>query len=723
MIKAIEDELNQLSRDTDQGTANLLSYIIRYSEQRLSSYDSKLKIILDPYKAELLSLSSSISGSLEFRKRVYSHFFSLKTPLKTDIQRLGYLVSLGADTRRAVYTDSNRSNAVDGPAWARKAITLLCLAGKVSSACYTFAKVTAKLQRGYTFKINSLRVPSLAYVLEERLTVLSALERASIPDSYLVIQDIKNRLGSEAKFAKAQTQYPYVHAEIQVLFHLATNKIIGAFTYVRASRLLCVLCATMLKIEGILTCRMSYNYLYPRQMVPDIKTLPRDVRSRFWTVIAKLRETLRATLLFVLGKGRDFRPKSTVDITLASGITTVTSETISLEYRLARKQQQQAEEQGILSCYFDLQKPKTPEYTTEPDQINDSLDSTVLQQAQSEIAHYQDECSGCSRLTYRQYSRCGLDRFCSYAYKERISPIHKFIYSNGALTTADYLMSDCISNKIPKDLDVLADFGFQRLLTFLDQSKLLRLYKGLMYLDVQAEELHKQRISRRLADRIIETFERLLPRSRRGYFLQFVENRPLIFPPVLQIYVVTDNNILEHYYKLAKFLLEPRDRLKPIKSLEPSTKRDCFIFAALIIQSQHPSPELYSPYYDFGFCTCRNEAEESTLRVLYQQLIVGDIYQLQRQYQGDMPTSDTYAARFSDFCQAFENQDLIQFIDNNRIKQQRSLIRHLETYLNAPKETRHSPVQKLLTFLKSGDVECPPTEIFVSFGFVRYADL
>lgn len=145
MIKAIEDELNQLSRDTDQGIANLLSYIIRYSEQRLSSYDSKLEIILDPYKAELLSLSSSISGSLEFRKRVYSYFFSLKTPLKTNIQRLGYLVSLGADVRRAVHTDSNRSNAIDGPAWARKAITLLCLAGKVSSTCHTFAKVTAKL--------------------------------------------------------------------------------------------------------------------------------------------------------------------------------------------------------------------------------------------------------------------------------------------------------------------------------------------------------------------------------------------------------------------------------------------------------------------------------------------------------------------------------------------------------------------------------------------------
>jgi hypothetical protein len=282
--------------------------------------------------------------------------------------------------------------------------------------------------------------------------------------------------------------------------------------------------------------------------------------------------------------------------------------------------------------------------------MNDSSGSTVLRQAQSETAHYQDECDGCSRLTYRQCSRCGLDRFCSRACEERMSPTHKFKCSNGALTTADYLMSDCLDDKISKDPDVLTNFGFRRLLTFPDQSKLLGVYIGLMHLDVQAKELHERRISGRLADRIIETFERIPPRSRGGYFPWFVENRHLVFPQIPQIHAVTDNYISEHYYKPAKFYLEPRDHLKPVKSLEPSTKRDCFMFAALIIQSQHPSPELPGPYYTFGFCACRNEAEESILGVLYQRLIIGDTHQLQRLYWGNMPTSDAYAARFSDFC-------------------------------------------------------------------------
>jgi hypothetical protein len=722
MIKAIEDEFNKLSRDTDRGTANLLSHMIRYSNQRLRGYNDELKKLLDPHKAALLSSSSTMSGSLEFRNNVYSHFFGPKTPLTTDLQRLGHLVSLGADARRAVHADSDRPNVAGGPAWARKAITLLCLAGKVSSACHTFAKVTTKLWRGYTFKLNTLRVPSPARVPKERFNILSALERAGVPDGHLVIQDIKNRPGTEAKFAKAQTQYPHVHAEIQLLFHLATNNIMGAFPYIGASKLPCVLCATMLEIEGMLTCRISHDHLYPRWMVPNMKTLPRDVRNRFWTVVAKLRETLRTTLLFVPEKGKDFRPESTVDMTLVSSLATATLETMSSEYRLARKQQQQAEEQGMLSRYFDLQKPETPKYTTEPDQINDSSDSTVLQQAQSETAHHQEECGGCSRLTYRRCSRCGLDRFCSHACEKRMSPTHKFKCSNGALTIADYLMSDCICDEIPKDPDVLTDFGFQRLLTFPDQSKLLGLYKGLIYLDVQAEELHEWRISGRLADRIIKTFERIPPRSRGGYFPWFIENRHLIFPPVPKLHAVTDNDISEHYYKPAKFLLEPRDRLKHVKSLEPSTKRNCFMFAALIIQWQHPSPELPGPYYDFGFCACRNEAEESILGVLYQRLIIGDTLQPQRLYWGDMPTSDAYATRFSGFCQAFETQHLIQFMDNNGMKQQRSSIRHLETYLNAPKETRHLPVWTLLTFLKSGDAECPPTEIFVPFGFVRCAD-
>jgi len=85
MIKPIEYELNQLFRDTDQGTANLLSHMIRYSTKRLSGYDSELQILLDPHKAELLASSSLMSGSLKFKNNVQSHFSSPKTPLKTDV--------------------------------------------------------------------------------------------------------------------------------------------------------------------------------------------------------------------------------------------------------------------------------------------------------------------------------------------------------------------------------------------------------------------------------------------------------------------------------------------------------------------------------------------------------------------------------------------------------------------------------------------------------------
>jgi hypothetical protein len=293
MIKAIEDEFNQLYRDTDQGTATLLSHMIRYSNQRLSGYDGELKILLDPHKAELLDPSSPMSGSLEFRNNVYSHFFSLKTPLKTDLQRLGHLVSSGADARRAVHADSDRSNIVGGPAWARKAITLLCLAGKVSSTCHTFAQVTTKLWRGYAFKINCLQVPLPARVSKEKLNVLSALKRAGVPDGHLVVQDYKSRPGAEAKFTKAQAQEPHVHAEIQLLLHLAKKKIPGVCPYIGISKLPCVRCATILETEGTLTCRKSHEHFYSRWMVPDMKTLPQDVRSRFWTVIAKLRQTLR----------------------------------------------------------------------------------------------------------------------------------------------------------------------------------------------------------------------------------------------------------------------------------------------------------------------------------------------------------------------------------------------------------------------------------------------
>lgn len=302
-----------------------------------------------------------------------------------------------------------------------------------------------------------------------------------------------------------------------------------------------------------------------------------------------------------------------------------------------------------------------------------------------------------------------------------MSPTHKAICSNGALTTADYLMMDCVADEIPEDPDVLRDFGFEHILAFNERSKLLGLYKGLMYLEVRSEELHSWQVSGSLANQIIEIFERRPVESRGGYFPWFVKNRNSIFPSTPPS--LTEDDMLEQLSRSAKFLLQPSDRFQPVKDLQPDYKRSCFMFAALVVQSQHPPPELVGPYYDFGFRACMSGAEEKALGVLYQQLIIGDIHHPRQLYWGDMPNLPVYVDRFSQFCQAFAKGTLIQLMEDNGLKEQMLSIRHLEMYLDGSTEIRNLPVWDLLTFLKTGDAELPPDEIFIPFKFIRCIDL
>jgi hypothetical protein len=207
---------------------------------------------------------------------------------------------------------------------------------------------------------------------------------------------------------------------------------------------------------------------------------------------------------------------------------------------------------------------------------------------------------------------------------------HKFTCSNGALTTADYLFLDLAADELPKDPDVIADFGFARLLTFDEQSKLLGLYKGLEILEVEACDLHEWRTSGPLVAHILEAFGRLPAESQGAYFPWFVENKHRIFPPDSSSVEGGDN--MNSFFKPARFLLEPSDRLKDVKDIQPCSKRNCFMLAALVIQLGHPPPGTVGPYYDFGFCACLDESEEEALGIVYQRSLLGHEYSPQQLY-------------------------------------------------------------------------------------------
>jgi hypothetical protein len=301
--------------------------------------------------------------------------------------------------------------------------------------------------------------------------------------------------------------------------------------------------------------------------------------------------------------------------------------------------------------------------------------------------------------------------------QQRMTESHKFICSNGTLTTADRLFLDLAGDELPKDPDVIAHFGFASLLTFVEQSKLLGLYKGLEILEVKACDLDRWLTSGLLVERILETFGKLPVGSQGPYFLWFIENQHRIFPP--------DSSSVEGYDSMdslfgpARFLLEPSDRLKDLKDLQPCSKRNCFMLASLVIQLWHPPPGTEGPYQDSGFCACLDESEEETLGVVYQRSLLGHEYSPQQLYWQDMPESSINPARFTQFWQAFESGNLIKFMESSGFSQETMRIRHLATYLTGSTEVQNLPGWDLLTFLKRGDAAHPPDTIFTSFGFYR----
>ena len=715
MIIATELALNRLARDENYDMTDLRHRMLRYSSLRLKHHNDALTRTLAPLEK---IFTSSPDEYATIWNDIHDHFFRPRPLPETELQQTERLVILGEDVRRAIHAGIDLYKGLRGLNWARKAITMLCLVGKIASACHTFVQAATKIWPGYTFKIISLQVPSPARVLKGSANILSAMREVGVPSNHPVAQAYNNNPEAMAKFAKKRKQHAYVHAEVQLLFHLAKSRIQDMFPYVGASKLPCVLCATLLKVEGKLDCRKSHDHFHEKWMVPEIETLPHDIRQDMWVVIARLRDSLRVTLLSQPAKGGDFRPESTVDMTIASRITTAARATMSPEFASAVKQQKKAEMQGMMSYSFDLHLSECD--VGEGESIEDSA-SMHLPHANSDALDSDDgyECGGCPRLTSRRCGLCGTDWFCNSSCEQRMTETHKFKCSNGALTSADHLYLDCAAGEIPEDPDVLEDFGFSKLPSFIDQFKLLGVYKGLQILDIESKELHEWQRSGLLAERIHEAFEKLPVESRGGYFPWFVENQHRIFPSAHASAEQDDST--ERLFGPARFLLEPSDRLKHMKDLQPCSKRKCFMLAALVIQLMHPPPGPVGPYYDFGFCACLDESEEQTLGVAYQRVIVGLEHSPEQILWGQIPTSSSHSARFREFWQAFESRSLLQFFARNGIPLETMKIRHLETYLNGSEEVQNLPIWDLLTFLKSGDAARPSDEVFIIFGFVRCA--
>lgn len=128
------------------------------------------------------------------------------------------------------------------------------------------------------------------------------------------------------------------------------------------------------------------------------------------------------------------------------------------------------------------------------------------------------ECEVCYKMTSRRCSFCSRDFYCSEPCQNQSSWYHNFQCSRRPLTTADYLFKSLVEDRLPKEEEVLKDFGFNRLPSFVDKCKLFELYQGLRLNEIGPEEVHKWHVEGTLVANIKYFYYKIPETHRGGYF-------------------------------------------------------------------------------------------------------------------------------------------------------------------------------------------------------------
>ncbi|KAG6377268.1 hypothetical protein JVT61DRAFT_1332 [Boletus reticuloceps] len=128
-------------------------------------------------------------------------------------------------------------------------------------------------------------------------------------------------------------------------------------------------------------------------------------------------------------------------------------------------------------------------------------------------------CAGCQKVYY-----------CSTSCQKEDWVYHIFhCKPSRPINTADYLARAVFENLLPEHPQTCDDYGFSRVFTAEEKSKLLGLYIGLIkVIKIPPKTIHGWRIRGALVDEIKATFYKIPERTRGGYFPWFLQNEHII---------------------------------------------------------------------------------------------------------------------------------------------------------------------------------------------------
>ena len=215
------------------------------------------------------------------------------------------------------------------------------------------------------------------------------------------------------------------------------------------------------------------------------------------------------------------------------------------------------------------------------------------------------------------------------------------------LTSADYLMYNCIMDTMPDDRDVQRDFGFEKFESGHDKANLFGIYQGLRIKGITVSQLHAWQVEKTLVKNIQKTYFKIFTQYDGGYF-----------PWSGYVPWLVDNQ-----QRLAG--TEDTTGLSQRVGDVPQGTRP--FFCVPVDKTWRPSP-LTRLYIALGFCVCSNETQENSLAELYRSLLAGN-------FSNTQPYSIAAVPSFAHFWLTVEEGKLIPLMDMCGLKEQRKTIK------------------------------------------------
>ncbi|THV46494.1 hypothetical protein BGAL_0381g00010 [Botrytis galanthina] len=633
------------------------------------------------------------------------------------IGRHGTLVTKAYDSRRSKVVEELLQTSPKSTKQTRKLWIDICFLGRLRVILEKFKEVSLKLPSFNNVTIIPVtgdRIPQKA--LKDALELRETLNLLDLPTDTLTVETVIGPSWAVAKaereYGKLQKQALNIHAEIQLILLLSRNERLldKSFAYFGCSKYSCFMCSHFLKAYGRIGTRGCHGRLFKPWTVPEATGLTSSQADKIAKSVVQVQKNIEKELKSDFDKAVRLERTSVVG---GSSIFSDHKAEKSGKHLVIEQRKKKMEQERVAGLFNRLSVGKSE--TAFPKSTWGNPSGGALAES-----NQLGECNTCSKVASRMCSICNKDFYCSELCETKTHGSHLFTCAKRPLTSADYLYRNIVRDTVPDEEDVLEDFGFNRLVSFADHCKLLGLYKGLWLGDVLVEDIHRWQVEGTLIANIKKYFYQINEANRGGYFPWFLGNLHILEKPLTQEDSI--QNILATFYDQAKAYLDKEDQHKQPSQLEPEAKIQCYEILATVLHAAHSNP-VQKNWYSFGFCTCTDEREESTLGLLYRRLLLGNKLlddlrgSNQHVFYGPAPQTAT----FTEFWHAYESGKLIELIDSKGLQKMRLEFKFLQWFLSLSPSRPQASVWSLKQFVAiDNPAEVPPNETLqVDYGFMN----